>query len=280
MVKALFNDALKRVLVNEGEYVNHPQDPGGATMKGVTQRTFNAYLERHGKPKRNVKTITTVELRAIYRFQYADLVRFDELPAGVDYAVLDGAVNSGPVQAVKWLQRALTPAYKGKIDGEIGGLTIEAATKHRDHDALIDAMLDKRLAFLKQLKTWKTFGKGWTRRLDDVEEGAQAWASGSVPGPNEYRDGGAARAPVADIAEPAAPVGGPTVGAGGGIVAATLETARQQIEPLTGYDAPPLVNTTMVVLTAIAAAIAIAGVLWGLYVRRRNAKIARAIGAA
>lgn len=277
MTKALYNDALKRVLVHEGGYVNHPADPGGATNKGVTQRTFNAYLDRTGKKRRSVKTITAPELQAIYRTQYADLIHFDQLPPGVDYIAFDGAVNSGPAQSAKWLQRALRPAYRGIIDGEIGNATLEAATNHPDHDRLINDVLELRLAFLKHLKAWPTFGRGWRARLVEVESGGQAWASGSIPSPAEYHAGGAAFASRDDAAMPAAPTGGPTVGAGGGVASVALETTRQSIEPLAGPDAPPIINKVLLILVLITAAIALGGVAWGLWAKYRTRKVTRAI---
>ena len=49
--------ALSRVLVHEGNYVKHPRDPGGATMKGVTQRVYDAYRKRRGDDLRSVRLI-------------------------------------------------------------------------------------------------------------------------------------------------------------------------------------------------------------------------------
>src|SRR5688500_6264664 len=109
-----FEECLKLVLVHEGGYANHPKDPGGATNFGVTQRVYDGYRLKAGVAKRSVKEITKTEVSAIYKRQYWDLIDGDELPAGVDYVVFDGAVNSGCGQSVKWLQRAL-PEYKGPI---------------------------------------------------------------------------------------------------------------------------------------------------------------------
>ena len=115
-----YNEALKRVLVHEGGYVNDPRDPGGATMKGVTQRTYDGYRKRLGLPSRPVSQITSAEVGEIYRRQYWAAVRGDELPAGIDYVLFDGAVNSGPVQSIKWLQRALGVS----VDGVLGEATV------------------------------------------------------------------------------------------------------------------------------------------------------------
>lgn len=168
-----FEECLPLVLVHEGGYVNHPKDPGGATNKGVTQKTYDAWNDRAGKTRRSVKHITEDELRAIYRMQYWDKVSADELPVGLDYAVFDFAVNSGPSRGAKFLQRAVGVPD----DGIIGAQTL-AAVKKFETQGLIRSICDARLAWLKRLKHWPTFGKGWTRRVNEVKGAAQAMAGG------------------------------------------------------------------------------------------------------
>ncbi|TIS04249.1 MAG: N-acetylmuramidase, partial [Mesorhizobium sp.] len=144
-------EALARVLVHEGGYVNHPADPGGPTNKGVTQRIYDAYRKGKGLATRSVKGITSLEVFDIYDRQYWDAVKADQLPAGVDYVVFDGAVNSGPGQSIKWLQGALGPLYKGSIDGVMGVGTLAAVSAVNNYDALIDRICDQRLNFLRHL---------------------------------------------------------------------------------------------------------------------------------
>jgi lysozyme family protein len=169
-----FEDALKKVLIHEGGYVDHPKDPGGATNKGVIQRTYAAYRKRKGKPVQHVKYITDAEVKEIYEESYWDAVNGNLLPAGLDYAVFDGAVNSGPRQSIKWLQRALGV----KADGSIGLQTIGAAQalSYEQVIATIDKMLDLRMGFLRSLRHWPTFGKGWTRRVTGVRADAKDMA--------------------------------------------------------------------------------------------------------
>ena len=104
-------ESLARVLAHEGGYSNHPNDPGGPTMKG-TQRVYDGFRKGKGLATRSVKSLTTAELNEIYVRQYWDAVQGDTLPAGVDYVVLDGALNSGPGRSIMWLQQALRPAYR------------------------------------------------------------------------------------------------------------------------------------------------------------------------
>ncbi|WP_158966277.1 glycoside hydrolase family 108 protein [Chachezhania sediminis] len=167
-----FARALPRILAHEGGFVNHPADPGGATNRGITQATYNGWLKSQGRASRPVQYISDAEVAAIYGVQYWDAIRGDELPAGVAYAVFDAAVNSGPARAAKWLQAAVGVT----ADGVIGVQTLAAAAKAPAHK-VIDAMCDARLAFLKRLRAWPTFGKGWTRRVADVRQLAHMWAT-------------------------------------------------------------------------------------------------------
>lgn len=168
MVASHFDKALARVLAHEGGFVHHAKDPGGATNQGITQRIYDAYRRGRKTRSRTVRLLVPAERDAIYRRQYWDAVNGDILPKGADYVVFDGAVNSGPKQAIKWLQRALGAAYRGKIDGVIGLATLAALDDVDDWAALIDRICDRRMIFLRSLKHWRTFGKGWTRRVDNV----------------------------------------------------------------------------------------------------------------
>lgn len=163
--------SLGRVLAHEGGYVNHPADPGGATNRGVTQRVYDAYRERKGLARRSVRAITPDEVSDIYKAQYWDAVSANELPSGLDYAVFDYAVNSGPRRAIQDLQREVGVT----ADGIIGQITMRAVQQQDVFD-LIERLCARRLRFLKGLKHWKHFGKGWSNRVSEVREGAFAMA--------------------------------------------------------------------------------------------------------
>ena len=168
-----FENCLPLVLAHEGGYVNHPADPGGATNKGVTQRVYDNYRRNKGLQTRSVRNITRAEVADIYRFQYWDMVNADRLPAGVNYAVFDYGVNSGPNRAAKDLQRTVG----AKVDGQIGEETIRKVCEAADRDevGLINRYCQRRMRFLRGLRTWGTFGRGWSRRVvgdfDGVQEG-------------------------------------------------------------------------------------------------------------
>jgi len=165
-MKATLNKVMPHVFKNEGGYVNHPKDPGGATNMGITIGTLSAW---RGKPvtKNDVRNLSRREATEIYRKRYWNPVRGDELPAGVDYAVFDFAINSGPRRAIEYLQRVLGVS----IDRVIGPKTLAAASA-TDPKTVIRKLCAARLAYMQRIKNgtlWKSFGRGWQRRVDGVQ---------------------------------------------------------------------------------------------------------------
>lgn len=173
-MKDTFETALKEVLKHEGGFVNHPDDPGGATNKGITIATYRKWIDKNGTVE-DLKRISDTQVAKIYRSVYWNAVKGDDLPYGIDYAVFDFGVNSGPTRAAKYLQAVLGVAQ----DGKIGPVTISAA-KAADPAKVIAALCDRRMSFLQSLKTFTTFGKGWTRRVNDVRSLALQMASVKV----------------------------------------------------------------------------------------------------
>lgn len=178
MAKDGLKIALPFTLAYEGDFSDHKDDPGGPTMKGVTQKVYDAYRIAKRLDPRSVKLITKPELQEIYDRQYYQAIQGDRLPPGLDFAMFDFAVNSGPVQAAKELQRVLGVG----VDGHVGDETIAAALQRADEDEeqLIIDLCDRRLEFMKKLKNWKSFKTGWTRRVVGNEEGVQERDNGVV----------------------------------------------------------------------------------------------------
>lgn len=275
-MKSTYKKALARVLVHEGGIVDHPKDPGGLTNQGVTQRVYDMFRKAKGLAARTVRKMTTAERDEIYRTRYWNVIKGDDLPAGVDYVVFDGAVNSGPVQSVKWLQRALGRTYAGKIDGMLGPSTLAAVLQHQNPSALIAAITDRRMAFLKALKTWKTFGKGWTSRVTGVRATGQAWATNSVAAPTIDQDeefGIEAKANIEDAKT--APSKAPGDAAtGGGLVGGILTQATDQLTPLGNFE---FIANIVAVLTVAGVVLTVAGLGYRWWVKRREAELADAL---
>ena len=170
MAKENWEKCFEMVLKHEGGYVNHPKDPGGRTNLGVTQRAWEEYVGR-SVDESEMRSLTPEIVKPFYKSRYWDRIKGDDLPSGVDYAAYDLAVNSGVGRAAKYLQSiAGVPS-----DGIIGPKSL-AAIKDCPADEMVDAMCGMRLEFLKALPTWDTFGKGWGRRVSEVEEKATEMA--------------------------------------------------------------------------------------------------------
>lgn len=136
-----FDAILDAVLKFEGGFVNDPRDPGGATNRGITQRTLSQHLGRKATltDVRNLPRETAAE---IYRKRYWNAIGGDMLPSGVDALAMDIAVNSGVGRAAQWLNDS-------------------ANLPRGDRIRWLDR---RRRSFWRALKTFAVFGNGWMRR--------------------------------------------------------------------------------------------------------------------
>ncbi|MBA1158044.1 glycoside hydrolase family 108 protein [Microvirga mediterraneensis] len=166
-----FDQAVDHVLSHEGGFSQHPRDPAGATKFGITRDTLS---RAKGRPASvtDVRRLSRREAVSIYRQLYWDTVQGDELPPGLDLAVFDLAVNSGPVRAVAMLQSTL----QIEADGIVGPVTL-CAVRAADVTEMIRRLTKARLGFLGRLATWPVFGLGWRRRVLAVEQEALRLAS-------------------------------------------------------------------------------------------------------
>ncbi len=168
-----FTTCLPITLVHEGGWSDHPKDPGGATMMGITLETFRAFKKDPDAKKEELRAIRSADLQAIYRRGFWSKVHADDLPAGVDLATFDAAVNSGPARGAKWLQQAL----RVTADGQVGPATVRAA-RAADPVATVKGLCAVRMGFLRGLRIWTTFGRGWSRRVADIEANGIRMAAG------------------------------------------------------------------------------------------------------
>jgi lysozyme family protein len=163
-----FETCLALMLAHEGGYVHHEKDPGGRTNHGVTQRVWEEWVG-HEVDEKQMRALTPETVAPLYKRKYWDACRADDLVAGVDYVVFDVAVNSGPGRAVKFLQSCVGVT----ADGGFGPATLAAVKEaEKDPARLIEMYCAKRLEFLQSLKTFETFGKGWSRRVQEVKDKA------------------------------------------------------------------------------------------------------------
>jgi lysozyme family protein len=155
-----YDQALTEVLKSEGGYSNDPGDPGGPTNFGITIADYRRYINSNGTAL-DVRRMSLADAKRIYKSAYWDALNCDGLPSGVDYCVFDYGVNSGIGRAKKILDRY-------------------AAVK--DPATLINTICNERMAFLRSLRTFSIFGRGWTARVAHVRQVAIAMAQ-SAPIP-------------------------------------------------------------------------------------------------
>lgn len=276
-----FNLFMGPLIDLEGGYVNHPADKGGPTNKGVTLRVFQAYEQLHGRAKPGIpelKKISDQKVKDIYHEQFWMPIWGDQLPLGLDMAMLDTSINSGPGQAVKLIQRIVGV----NPDADMGVITLNAIDKAYKLDPMgvVNRYLDARLAFMRKLGNWNVFGKGWTRRVSEVRKRSLALMK-AAPGvaydkvtPQETRDFESAKAPPQDVSIPNTGAGQATgTAAGGAVIVVGTEVGKVILEQ---SDTFIQLSKYLPWLSAVGAVVVIVGLLFvlrGLMKRKREGSL-------
>ena len=161
-MQANYDKCLETILHHEGGYVNHPKDPGGETNLGVTKRVY----EEFGGTK-DMKELTVEDVAPIYKKGYWDKMKGDDLPGGLDLCVFDFGVNAGPGRAAKYLQTQIGTVADGGIGPNTLAKLEEYIRENGEHEA-VKKYQEMRQKYYESLSTFATFGKGWTRRVDET----------------------------------------------------------------------------------------------------------------
>ena len=158
-----FNAALDVVLAFEGGRADDVRDPGGLTLRGISLAFLQGLgvdINKDGVVDRaDVEALTDAQVRGLYRAEFWQACKCDDLPAGLDLAVFDCAVNQGPPTAAKLLQKAAGV----KADGLIGPVTLRAAARD-PAVVLLDFCARRGLRYAAAFR-FPVFGRGWLRRL-------------------------------------------------------------------------------------------------------------------
>jgi len=162
IMKENLKEGLEIILEHEGLYSDDPKDSGGATMRGVTQKVYENYVDRPVS-KDEMKTLSVSDVTPIYEKEYWARIKGDLLPAGIDVQILDMAINAGVSRAAKLLQKVVGT----KVDGGIGSQTLAAVSKMNTVD-VIENYAAQREAFYKRLNQPR-FEKGWLRRNEKTK---------------------------------------------------------------------------------------------------------------
>ena len=165
-----YQKCLAMILHHEGGYVNHPKDPGGMTNLGVTKRVYEDWVG-YSVSEHTMQNLTEEDVAPIYKKNYWDRIKADELPSGLDLCVFDFGVNAGTGRAAKYLQNLIGTV----ADGGIGPNTLRALANYVDSEGVESAIKNyqaERQSYYEKLKTFETFGRGWTRRVQETTESA------------------------------------------------------------------------------------------------------------
>lgn len=163
----MFDKALTTVLHHEGGFVNHPRDPGGMTNLGVTRNTWEAWTGK-AAPESEMRALTPAKVTPLYKAHYWDVNRCGEMHPAIALCVFDFGVNAGPGRAARYLQRMIGATADSKVGPGTLGALADFIAQHGAAEA-VRQYQRAREGYYRQLLTFDTFGKGWLRRVRDVE---------------------------------------------------------------------------------------------------------------
>ena len=169
-MKENYQNCLDIILHHDGGYVNHPEDPGGMTNLGVTKRVYEDWVG-YAVSEHTMQNLTKEDVAPIYEKNYWGRLKCDDIPSGLDLCVFDFGVNAGTGRSAKYLQRMIGTV----ADGGIGPNTLRALDEYVSLHGLnetIENYQANRQRYYEKLKTFKTFGRGWTRRVNETTQSA------------------------------------------------------------------------------------------------------------
>ena len=161
-----FEQCMGWLLEHEGGYVNLPCVPGGETTLVETRAVYEQYVGRQVMDG-EMEGLTHDDVYPIYKENFWNRLRADDLSSGVDWSCFDWGVNSGTSRAAKALQRIVGVEQ----DGGIGPMTLQAVLEVEPAE-IVEQMHHMRDSFYRSLNTFDTFGRGWLRRNDETKEHA------------------------------------------------------------------------------------------------------------
>lgn len=164
-----FDNAVELILKHEGGYVNDPRDSGGETKYGISARAY---------PDLDIAKLSESDAKVIYKEDYWDKLKGDDLPYPIALVTFDAAVNSGRMRATKWLQHSVSAE---PIDGILGPKTVEATILAYEENPVgtVGRCIHQRQQFIRRIRTYSTYRKGWEKRIAETYEEAKKWIENS-----------------------------------------------------------------------------------------------------
>lgn len=168
MTKKVLELCAKELMVSEGGFTDDPRDRGNWTtgVIGSGECKGTKYgISAMAYPNEDIKNLTQERAIELFKKDYWDKCKCDDLPDALSIIVSDCAYNSGYIRANKILQKCLGVAE----DGIIGKITL-GKIKDFDLKDLVEKYSENRLLFLKSLSTWNIYGKGWGNRVEKIKD--------------------------------------------------------------------------------------------------------------
>lgn len=172
MGRVTFDTAFDRVIGHEGGYTNDRDDRGNWTSGVIGQGELKGTkfgISAMSYPNLDIKNLTVEQAKAIYKPDFWDRAKGDQLHGAVAFQLFDMATNHGPGNAIRMLQRAA-----GVVDdGQIGPLSLAAVNKMSVSDVIM-RLNAERLLFIAKISTFSKYGAGWVNRTaHNLQYGAQ-----------------------------------------------------------------------------------------------------------
>ncbi|WP_262927375.1 glycoside hydrolase family 108 protein [Phytohalomonas tamaricis] len=158
-----FDTAFERLIGHEGDLTMNPDDPGNWTggSKGNGELRGTKYgVSAAAYPALNISALTLDDAKEVYRRDYWNRARCDDLDGAVAFQVFDAAVNHGIGNAIRFLQRAVKVAD----DGIVGPVTLRAVNSY-EASTVAFKFNSERLKFYTKLSSFNVFGRGWANRV-------------------------------------------------------------------------------------------------------------------
>lgn len=149
-----FGYAFQIVIGIEKGYVDNPKDPGGETKYGISKRSY---------PDINIKELTLDDAKKIYKRDYWDKLECDTMPWPVCLVLFDSAVNHGITATIKMAQKVVELQDNGVFDNRL-----KTEMLNTPPYKFVTRFIARRLSLYTSLKTWDTFGRGWTNRIATI----------------------------------------------------------------------------------------------------------------
>lgn len=151
-----FNQCFDKIIIAEGGYVNDSNDPGGETNFGISKRAY---------PNVDIKNLTLEQAKIIYKNDYWDKIRGDEITYPLNLFLFDCAVNQGVSVAITLLQKSAGISQ----DGILGIQTLNAIKKTAGIET---SFMANRALRYTGTRNFDKYGFGWFKRIFKITKEA------------------------------------------------------------------------------------------------------------